>query len=66
MRNVPPLCFFSESDGTPLDFSEKICYHILYRRSDLGVVSSNPEFGHKGLASLMLRCGSYFIREIAP
>ena len=49
-----------------VDFGCKICYHILYRRSDLDVVSSNPEFGHKGLASLMLRCGSYFIREIAP
>ena len=27
-----------------------MCYHILYRRSDLGVVSRNPEFGHKGYA----------------
>ena len=38
----------------------------LCRRSDLGVVVGNPEFGHKGLAPLMFRCGDLFYREIAP
>ena len=33
-----------------VDNSEKMCYHILYRRSDLGVVSRNPEFGREKFA----------------
>ena len=37
-------------DKTCVDISGKMCYHIFDRRSDLGVVLSNPEFGHKGYA----------------
>ena len=33
-----------------VDISEKMCYHVFNRRSDLGVVQGNPEFGHKGYA----------------
>ena len=31
-----------------VDISEKMCYHVSNRRSDLGVVVGNPEFGHGG------------------
>ena len=46
-------CFaaaFLQSLTACLDISEKMCYHILYRRSDLGVVSRNPEFGREKFA----------------
>ena len=66
MRNVPPLCFFSESDGTPLDFSEKICYHILYRRSDLGVGLATLSSDIRDWPPLCSAAVLFFIREIAP
>ena len=31
-----------------VDISEKMCYHVFNRRSDLGVVKGNPEFGRGG------------------
>jgi len=31
-----------------VDISEKMCYHVFNRRSDLGVVLANPEFGRGG------------------
>ena len=49
-----------------VDNSEEMCYHILYRRSDLGVVYTNPEFGYTVLQYRVFRCGAFFIREIAP
>ena len=36
-----------------------MCYHILYRRSDLGVVYRNPEFGYGRRQSLVFRCGAF-------
>ena len=49
-----------------LDFSEKMCYHILYRRSDLGVVVGNPEFGREKFAvsHAPLRCFSLSERSL--
>ena len=42
-----------------VDNSEEMCYHILYRRSNLGVVFANPEFGCAGRQSCVFRCGAF-------
>jgi len=39
-------------------------YHC--RRSGLGVVDGNPEFGHEDSYILMNRCGFVFTRKITP
>lgn len=37
----------ASEQGMPVDKRRGMCYNIGYRRSGLGVVSVNPEFGHE-------------------